>query len=387
MSNLTGINTLNETTLTGIDTLDLTVLNCETINNGELNTETITTNDILINQYAFLEGSVKANNLLISPTEISYLKNCESNIQNQINSLSSGGALAHLSYNSIDNAVVCDVNLKIEGNIINSELTNIDTELTNISNKITDITYTNNKTNIGTSSLNTLLIKSDIDDRGDGKSINAKKNISTDQDIYMNCYSNTWQGSRIYNYYKLYDFISEENTVSRNRIDYVETVANNAVNVGDHALNVANNAQNKANDAYDLANTAKNNAQTAQNKANDAYNLANTAKNNAQTAQDTADSALGLAGTNALAISGILDTVIPDAVAALEVQIGTLETQINTIDDEVLALDGKTQFQTANIETLTTNFSGTLSCTNLTVSYINGLPYSPFNPTSLINQI
>jgi hypothetical protein len=170
---------------------------------------------------------------------------------------------------------------------------------------------------------NNLIVSKTFVNRGDGNSIYATSNIATTKDIYMNCYSNEWNGTRTYNYYNLYDFITAENTVTRNRIDFVGTVANNSVQIGSHA-------QDTANDAYNIANDAYNRANNAQNRANDAYQKASDA-------EAIGSSALGLTGTNSLAIGGLAS-----ALAGTNATVLAHTGQLLAIDTNLSALNGKT---------------------------------------------
>ena len=158
--------------------------------------------------------------------------------------------------------------------------------------------------------------------------------------------------------------------------------------------------------AYARGSEGVNDAAAAHSRADDAYNLASTANG-------VAAGAAGLGATNSAAI-----TALQGEVTGLQAEVAGLSGDISIINDEIDALEGKTQYQTCNVTTLTTNFantltvgtgitlsSGAIECNSITTSttstqningnvinigslgsviYIGGLLYSPF--TNFVNQ-
>ena len=101
--------------------------------------------------------------------------------------------------------------------------------------------------------------------------------------------------------------------------------------------------------AYSRGSQGISDAADSMSRANEAYSLAEGSASAA-----SASGALGAA--NSTAIAGLTTSV-----ATLQGEVATLQGQVSTIDEEIAALQGKTQFQTANVGTTTTSFSGNMS--------------------------
>jgi len=152
-------------------------------------------------------------------------------------------------------------------------------------------------------------------------------------------------------------------------------------NQNNEMRNVVDYINEQVNVAYQRANLGIDKADAAQNTANNALDTANNAN-------DTANGALSLASGASAGLAALTGVVAQQGsdIAALAGVVAGQQGQIDAIDEQILELEGKTQFQTCNVATTTTSFAGSLSTTNFYTSYINNLPYVPFNPLTFFAQ-
>jgi hypothetical protein len=123
--------------------------------------------------------------------------------------------------------------------------------------------YINLKGNVvlGSSSNNTVATNANFVNRGDGYSIYASSgdiranggNLTTPNDIYCNCYS---VGAKNYGYFKLWDFIREQDEYNYDRTTGAINTANNANDKADGAIAAATAAGVAAGVAGGVATTA-----------------------------------------------------------------------------------------------------------------------------------
>lgn len=155
--------------------------------------------------------------------------------------------------------------------------------------------YINMKGNIllGSSNSNTITAYGNFGNRGDGYAIYTSSggirsagDITTPADIWCNCYS---VGSKYYGYYKLYDFIRDQD---------------------DYIYGIATGAESKANDAYDLA----------------------------ATAQATATATAAAVAAEAVVVAGVIADVatLNATTAAQTASIASLTTRTGALEDKTL---------------------------------------------------
>jgi hypothetical protein len=198
-----------------------------------------------------------------------------------------------------------------------------------------------------------------------------KEYVDTQDGYYYNLLSQPLTGIT-YNSGTDTTSVSNNMTVSGNLS--IQVLNGNTVPLNSYIDEQVNVAYQRANLGIDLANNAQNSANNAQSSAN--------------SAQDTANGALALASGASAGVAGVAGGLATtnSTVSGLAGVVAGQQGQIDTIDEQILELEGKTQFQTCNVATTTTSFAGSLSTTNFYTSYINNLPYIPFNPATFFAQ-
>jgi len=161
--------------------------------------------------------------------------------------------------------------------------------------------------------------------------IDSSGNIGTTKFLYQDCSANTWLGvTRTYGYYNVFNWVDEENKVTRAVVETVGATANTA-------LTNANNAQSTANSAQSAANSAQTSADNAQSTADGAVAAA-------ASANGIAVGAAAAAATNAASITalttstGLADSALSGRLDIVESKTGamlaatTLNTESNFIN-------------------------------------------------------
>lgn len=201
------------------------------------------------------------------------------------------------------------------------------------------------------------------------RNLKTSGNIDCCGNLVVDCSSVVWQGTRNYGYYNLVSYIQDENVATRNRVDFVETVANNAVSIG-------TNAQNTANQAISDANGAWNRAGDAQDRADDAYDLAATAQATGAAAATVAAGAAAVGATNAAAITG------------LTTSLATLSGTVGGIQTDLIEEQTKTQFMLpVDIGNLRSRFINKVALFQSELSISPDIVLDPFGKSTFYQEL